>query len=238
MSSEGNKEGAAAGEVTRPEGLADAYWDGEANAVRFDAVTKDLSELTGLREFKTAADARTAALPKAPADYKFELPKEFKLPDGQKLDPEAAKDPLFTMLRDIAHKNGVSQEAFSEGLAQIGQMRFEADKAALAAEQQALDAETAALGEKAAERRDALRTQFASLLPKDSAGILEAVMDTKAGVEFLEAVRAQITGTTARGHSQGGANTKDEELEALADGVGKPGGAMALLRHANTKKAA
>ena len=117
-------------------------------------------------------------------------------------------------------------------------MRFEADKAALDAEQKALDAETASLGEKAAERRDALRTQFASLLPKDSAGILEAVMDTKAGVEFLEAVRAQITGTTARGHSQGGANTKDEELEALADGVGKPGGAMALMRHANTKKAA
>jgi len=56
---------------------------------------------------------RKATLPATPADYKIELPADFKPPAGveMKLNPA---DPAFEAARNWAHAQGIDQAAFSE----------------------------------------------------------------------------------------------------------------------------
>jgi hypothetical protein len=68
--------------------------------------------------FKAAEDSRKLSLPQKPEDYKVGLPKGFKAPEGMTFEFNEA-DPLLTEARTWAQKNGLSQEAFEEGLALI-----------------------------------------------------------------------------------------------------------------------
>lgn len=63
--------------------------------------------------FKAADDSRRLTLPQRPEDYKLELSKNFKPPQGIEFVPDD-KDPILPQAREFAKKHGLSQEAFSE----------------------------------------------------------------------------------------------------------------------------
>lgn len=190
---------------TRPEGLADSYWDATANAPKFTDITKDLGELTGLREFKTAADTRAAAVPATADDYKLELPEGFKIPEGLKFAPDA-KDPLVVGSRTLAKELGLDQPAYSKMVGFYGQTILNAQQAEQAASVALEVEQTKALGEKASERREAAKTWMTANLSKDQATVLESMLTYKVGVEAIEAIVAQVNGAKLRGGPQNGAN--------------------------------
>jgi hypothetical protein len=79
----------------------------------------------------------TSNVPLAPDDYKAEFPADFKLPDGAKISTE---HPRFKAFQQFAHRNGLTQQAFSDGLAMEARSeiaRQEALTRARAAEQPA-----------------------------------------------------------------------------------------------------
>lgn len=65
-----------------------------------------------------AEDSRKLTLPASPDAYKIELPKDFKTPPGIEFKFNDG-DPLLSQAKTWAQKNGLSQEAFAEGLALI-----------------------------------------------------------------------------------------------------------------------
>lgn len=219
MSDPGNKQVDNDGAATRPDGLADAYWDGDKNAVRFDAVTKDLTDLPALRDFKTAADTRAAGLPKSEADYAVTLPEGFKLPDGLKFEVDANL-PLVTAARSFAKEQGLDQKQFSGLVGVFAQHLLDSEKGAAEAATKIETEQTAALGEKAAERRDAAKTWLGANLSKEAAALFGELLTYKDGVEGVEKFIKLATGAQARGNSNGEPDNKNAEL---AESIGKPG---------------
>src|SRR5262245_42698711 len=116
---------------TMPAGLPEQYWDAQTGQVKMPELVKAYGEAAA---FKADHDARLAALPAKPEDYKMEgkLPDGFLVPAG--FEPRVdEKDPRIPALRELAHKQGWSQETVSALIgmdlqAQVA-MQVEADKA-------------------------------------------------------------------------------------------------------------
>ncbi len=76
------------------------------------------TELRGLMEFKAQEDLRKTQVPVTAADYKFELPKDLKLPSGVEFKLASPDDPVMgptiQAAREWALKNNLSQAKFSE----------------------------------------------------------------------------------------------------------------------------
>jgi hypothetical protein len=170
----------------RPEGLPDQYWDSDAGSVRMTELMADYGEAARL---KADHDARIAALPAKPEDYKMEgaLPEGFMVPHGfePKVDP---KDSRIPALREFAHKHKLSQEAVSKliGLdlqAQVAQ-HLEAD-AAIAAEMQKL-------GENAKARIKAVESALATHLDEAEFEAMRPYVNTAAAVSALEKILAKL----------------------------------------------
>ena len=70
-------------------------------------------EARGLIERDALEKSRALTLPQRPEDYKAELPKNFKTPQGIEFQFNEA-DPALGLARDFAHRNGLSQAQFSE----------------------------------------------------------------------------------------------------------------------------
>jgi hypothetical protein len=81
--------------------------------VRVGDLELSADELKGLLERKGLEDSKRATLPATAADYRLELPQDFKPPQGLefKLDPA---DPAFAQAAEFAHAAGLSQEQFSK----------------------------------------------------------------------------------------------------------------------------
>jgi len=129
--------------------VPESAWDAVNGKVKEDVLATHVS---GLEAFKAAEESRRLTIPK-PEDYKPELPKDFKPPEG--LTFEINKDdPLIAQARVLANKRGLDQEGFSEFLGlyaatKVGeQQQFK----------QAFDAEVAKLGAAATERVTAVQT--------------------------------------------------------------------------------
>lgn len=92
----------------RPEWVGEPYWDAEKATIKpeFGQHYRDLTA------FKAAEDSRKLTLPTKPEEYRLELPKDFKPPQGVEFKFDE-KDPLLPQAREFALKNGWTQDQFS-----------------------------------------------------------------------------------------------------------------------------
>ena len=93
--------------------MPENYFDAAKGEVKGADLRKDFDEL---RTFKAAEDSKRLTLPQTPEAYKVELPADFKAPEGVKFEFKQ-DDPLLAQAKSWAHKRGLSQETFQEGLA-------------------------------------------------------------------------------------------------------------------------
>jgi hypothetical protein len=100
----------------------DAAADGEAKRVKIGEIELTEAEWAELVAHKAESDLRTAQVPVSPGDYKLELPKDLKLPNGVQVrfgnpnDPNDPRGPSIRAFQDWAHKNGLSQGQFSSAM--------------------------------------------------------------------------------------------------------------------------
>lgn len=135
--------------------------------------------------FKAAEDSRRLTLPQKPDDYKLELPKDFKAPEGIEFVPND-KDPLLPQARAFAQKHGLSQEAFAElmGLHAAGQIGSQQTIAAAKA------AEVAKLGATGTARVTAAQTWLAAVDP-DLGKHFGSFLLTEKQILFVEKLMAR-----------------------------------------------
>src|SRR5262249_22129927 len=105
---------------------------------------------TLIRE-KAERDLRATKMPPTAADYRADLPKNLKLPQGIEVKIDTA-DPAFAALRNFAHSRGWSQDDFSTALG-IYAAREAREAAAM---QTILQAEIKKLGPNGSQRINAL----------------------------------------------------------------------------------
>jgi hypothetical protein len=112
-----NQPDPAAAASTRPDGIPESYWDSTTNALKVDqtALIKDLKERDELKAFKATEDSRKLTLPQKPEDFKLDLPKDFKAPEGMTFEFNKT-DPILTEFQKIAHARGMDQDTFSAAL--------------------------------------------------------------------------------------------------------------------------
>lgn len=129
-------------------------------------------------------------MPKAPEEYPFELPKDFKPPQGVefKLDD---KDPLLPQARAFALKHGLSADGFREmmGLYAAGQV----------GNQQLIDnakaAEVGKLGVNGPARKTAVDTWLNASVGEELGKHLSSYLLTEKSVEAIEKLMARDRGS-------------------------------------------
>lgn len=210
--------------VTRPEYVPETIWDSEKNAPKIDLA----ATLTEYDTLKASTAERAKLIPASPDEYKFDLPEGFELPAGYtwKADP---KDPVVAGFRELATELKMTQPEVQRLVAFEAKRQVEGMKA-----QQDFDAEqTKQLGANADQRRTAAKTWLNATVTPAQAQVLSTLLDYKDGVEALETVMAKAGGINPRGDA--GDGTPINKNAEAAELVGKPGGAMALLRQGNAK---
>lgn len=115
----------------------------------------------------TAAErSRKLTLPQAPEAYRLDLPAEFKPPEGLEFKVDE-KDPLIAQYRAMAHKRGLDQDTFTEGLGMIAALRVGEQTQIKAA----YDAEVAKLGAAGTARVDAVIQWINAVAGPDAAAL-------------------------------------------------------------------
>lgn len=136
--------------VARPEWLPEAHWDATANSIKpeFGAHYQEIAAA-----HKTFTEQQAALAARKPEDIKIELklPETVKVPDGLQVQIDD-KDPRVPVLREMAIKHGLSQDAVNALVA------FDAEQqiAAHTAEQTRIAAEDQKLGANAKDRKAAV----------------------------------------------------------------------------------
>ena len=93
----------------RPDTVPEQFWDAEKGQPRIDSLAKSWADTNkALRELQGKQGLKP---PEKAEDYKFELPKDMKLPVEIKAD-----DPALNAFRQVAHKMGMSQDQFQAGV--------------------------------------------------------------------------------------------------------------------------
>jgi hypothetical protein len=201
----------AAGAAARPDWLPEAYWkDGQADYQGLATAHAQLAE-----QHKPFAE-RLAARPATPADYQLPDLKD-SAPPG--FDPQLVdKAPIMEWWRTLAHETGLSADQFGEGVKQLttymGQL--------MTVDTQA---ELAALGADGSQRQEKLTLWRDNTVPDEHKEIVSALLDTGAGIKFLEWANQQA-GTNLGTRSplpQGGAGeTSEQALERANKIMGEP----------------
>lgn len=185
--------------AARPEYIPEAHWDGTAGKVKDDkALAAHFNEIFAR---DAAEQSRRLTLPKA-ADLKLDLPGDFVLPQGAdfKID---ADNPLWSQARSWAEKHGLSQQAFSEGIALIAGDRIGSAQSI----KNAQNAEIAKLGATGTARVDAVTTFFKAHLGDADGARLASRLFTAEDVMAAEKLVARFA-------SQGGGNFSRARSEA------------------------
>lgn len=209
--------------VARPDYIPETIWDGEKNAPKIDLAAA-LTE----RDTLSAAAAERAA--KIPAEYKFDLPKDFELPGGYKWEADP-KDPLVVAVKAFAVENKLTQDEVG-GLVKM----YAGNEAAkIKAQAEFAVEQTKALGEKAGDRRAAVTTFIDGLFPKgDPKGaMLKTMVDFAPGVEAMEALIGKMNGVKMPGNP--GAGDPPNQNAELAENIGKVPMGKKLLDMANSQ---
>lgn len=175
---------------TRPDWAPETAWKPDTG-LDADAFGKHWNEKVLPVITRDAAEqSRRLSLPQKPEDYKLELPKDFKAPDGVefKLDPTK---PEYGKLQAWAHKHGATPEAVSEltGVYAALQVAEHTSYKAAAA------AEVAKLGSAGQTRVDAIATWMTGALGEDGktfANILKQA-PVASTVTLFEKIMRQMT---------------------------------------------
>ncbi|MGY4358639.1 hypothetical protein ACVWZR_007763 [Bradyrhizobium sp. i1.3.1] len=146
------------------------------------------SQLASMMERQAIDDQRKATLPATPAEYKLELPADFKAPGGIefKLD-EAGNQATFDALRTFAHNKGWDNQTLSEvlGLYASHQSAIDAQLA------ERSRAEIAKAGANAPQRVDAVGRWITGLVGEADAKPIRATLVTDSHLRFFEKLMNQ-----------------------------------------------
>lgn len=192
-----------------PEGLPAQFWNADQSAVDLPGLISSYSEIS---QFKTEFDAKQAALPQKPDDYKldFELPKDIKLPDGYdfKIDPN---DPRVPAVREFAHRHRLPQETVSDLLALHAQFEVE-QHARMDAE---LQAEMAKLGSNGKVRVDAATAYLKANLSPEEFEAARLFIGNATAFAAVEKLIAKATKQGVPGNGEGGDRQAAPQKEAV-----------------------
>jgi hypothetical protein len=94
---------------------SDSPFSGADDVVKFNGLELKSSEVRELLAHKAEQDLRKTQIPATPAEYKVELPGDYKMPAGVNFElvPEG---PAIDALREWSRRQGLSQQQFSEAL--------------------------------------------------------------------------------------------------------------------------
>lgn len=195
--------------ATRPDWLPEAFFDATAGP-KWDDFGKHFSEVV-TRD--AAEQVRRLALPQKAEDYQVGTTPAFNPPEGVDFKLNDG-DPLWPQARSWAHKWGLPQEAFAEGIDLIAGSKV-GDAATTKA---AHDAEIAKLGTNGPARVTALGTFFDGM----GAGEMKAMLVTAGIVQAAEKFAAKFISQGAASFSQahrvpgeGGGKVSDEEFARM-----------------------
>lgn len=164
----------------RPTWLPETHWDAKLNALNLGQLQKDF-------------ESRAALAARKPEDIKFapKLPDDFKPPEGVKVKFGDERDVRVPLLRDIAIRHGMSQDAVDELLIADARMQL----AQIAAEGERLKGEDAKLGPNHQARKDAVLNwlKAAGLEPDEAVALAMGVRSAN-GVTALEKLMARQIG--------------------------------------------
>ena len=153
-----------------------------------------------------AEDVKNLSRPQTAADYKLDLPADFKAPVGAQFKIDEA-NPLWEQGRAWAQKNGLTQEAFSEAIALVAGDRIGTEQQVATARA----AEIAKLGPAGPARVTALDTFFKAYLGPAEGQMFMSRLFTAADVQMAEKIVGKIT-------SQGGASFTNRGREPTPAG--------------------
>lgn len=183
--------------TSRPDWMPESHWDAKTGAPNSDLLKTDFAELGTLR---TERDARIASIPKDGA-YKLEIPDTIKLPEGSRWEPEANEPITLAALAVFKEHNFTQAQATAvQGLWAGFLLNMQEAENKSRAETQA------ALGANANVRVDAAK-KFLSANKLDA---LSPALDTKDGVEAVEAVIQTMSGLKIQGLPNNGAPAKPD----------------------------
>lgn len=179
---------------TRPEWLPETHWDTQTNAMKpeFGA---HYSELATFHKTQTEQQAALAARKAEDIKIEVKLPETVKVPDGLQLQIND-KDPRVPVLREMAIKHGLTQDAVNALVA------FDAEQqiAAHTAEQTRIAAEDAKLGANAAARKTAVGNWLKGMkdrneLTADEYAAVQVYAIDAAAVTALEKIITKVNGS-------------------------------------------
>lgn len=171
---------AAPAKPERPSWVSDAHWDAEKG------IKPEFGEhYKQLATFKAAEDSRRLTLPQKPEDYPFELPNDFKPPQGVefKLDQN---DPLVAEARKFALESGLSKEQFQKMLTLHAGSEITRQQML----KTAVDGEIAKLGAAATARVTAVQNFLTAQLGEPMAKHMATMLVTAQHVEGFEKIMA------------------------------------------------
>ena len=185
---------------TRPDWAPATAWDDKAglNREAFDKYWKDEVSPKLVRD--AAEQVRRNALPKA-EDYKLELPKDYKLPEGLTFELDT-KAPELARFRQLAAEKGLDQETVTQLMGLYGETQVSSRQAIEAARA----AEVQKLGANGPSRVTAIQNFLTSIVGDERARAIGAGMASARQVEAFEALASrylsQGAGQYSRAHSE------------------------------------
>jgi hypothetical protein len=180
-----------------PPAKADAPAPGASEPVKVGDMTVTQEELQEFFRTKGESELRKANLPPTPADYKIELPADFKAPEGVQVKFDET-DPLLVDGRNWAHSQGFDQSQWSQMLALYGSAK--AREAALI--NRAAAAELNKLGHNATMRVSAIENFLRGHLGDDLASHMRGMLVTEKIVRGVETLIHKFSSQGAASFSQ------------------------------------
>jgi hypothetical protein len=174
----------------RPAFIPEAFWDAEKGAIKSDEFGTHFSELTA---FKAAEDSRKLTIPESADKYELKLPETSELAEKFKLDPD---DPMVAIGREIAHELGADQSAFEKIVEKYAGMQVKAAEAQVEQTKLAEAAQNEALGPKAEERRNAVKTFLGAKYGPQAAEIANHFLGVASAVTMFERIMRDVSGGT------------------------------------------
>jgi hypothetical protein len=162
------------------------------------------AELQEFFKSKGEAELRKATVPASPTEYKTDLPANFEMPGGLKVEFNET-DPLLIDARNWAHGKGFSQGDFSELVGIYATAK--AKEAAFV--NTAAAAEVTKLGANGTQRVSAIEAWLRGQLGDDLAGPMRSVMVTEKIVRGWETIMHKFQSQGTASFSQAHRDTPD-----------------------------